>query len=378
MNNSDKPIKISYFYLTLFMFFVAIIVVVIIEVSVRLFYPETRLDKITKIIEPHSIRFWRGKASFKDKFFDAYVEHNSLGLRAREDISNTDLLVLGASPSYGWGVEFNEIYSSLLERKLNTLKKDVKVTNASSIGYSSFQGNLLLKELLEISKPKIVLIAYVINDVDRYRFFSNNHLSDVEVEHNESGDTRQFIENNYFTGKLLRNLLSSEEKLPTPGKVRVNETEYRKNISEMIKAVKSVGGIPILLKMPVMLHENNVSLDFQNYLRSINCKQFLNSDEKLYNCLKNNESASRYMFSENELRKVMAMNSSRRTVEYHNILDRLAEKYKISIINPVRAFRESDEYLFLHENLDPIHPNPKGHKIISELIYNEIIKKNLL
>ena len=355
------------------MFFISILVVMAIEVSVRFFYPETRLDKITKIIEPHSIRFWRGKPHFKDEFFDAYVEHNSLGLRAREDISDTDILVLGASPSYGWGVEFEKIYSSLLEQILN-----VKVTNASNIGYSSFQGNLLLNDILKFTKPKIVLIAYVINDVDRYRFFSNNQQSDIEVKYSESTNTRQFIENNYFTGKLLRNLLSSEEQLPTPGKVRVNETEYRLNISEMIKIVRSSGSVPILLKMPVMLHESNISVSFENYLKRVNCKQYLNSDEKLYACLRKNEGESGHKFSLNELRKVMAMNSSRRTIEYHNILDRLAEKLNIPIVNPVNIFHESDEYLFLDENLDPIHPNSKGHKIIAELIIKEIISKKLL
>jgi lysophospholipase L1-like esterase len=354
------------------MMLLSLFTIFLIELIARTIYPETRLDKITKIIEPHSKRFWRGKPNYQGIFFDAMVKHNSLGLRSREDISKTDILVLGASPSYGWGVEYKKIYSSLIEEKLK-----VRVTNASNIGYTSFQGKLLLNDLLSRTKPKIVIIAYVINDGDRYRFFSNGQTGDREVIPSRSMGIQQFIERNYYTGKLIRNLLKPNDYLPLPGKIRVNNTDYEDNISKMISAVKDIGSTPILLKMPVMLHENTLSENFVEFLKKYDCYDDLDSDEKLYSCLTAHKNIWNDGFSQNELRKVMAMNSSRRTLAYHEILDKLAEDFQIPIVNAIEKFALSPDYLFLHKNIDPIHPNEKGHEVISKMVIDEIRSKDL-
>ena len=103
---------------------------------------------------------WSQKENLKSEFFGALVETDSWGWRnlPQDRLSDSDdayrILILGASPSFGWGVPSTWTYARVIESQLQTtVHKPVKVINASVVGYSSWQGLQLLKLLLANQSP---------------------------------------------------------------------------------------------------------------------------------------------------------------------------------------------------------------------------------
>ena len=227
------------------------------ELISYLFFDSNRLDKILSLLEEDSHLIWKQKKNFKGDFFGTEVITDQLGLRVHSNkTSNNRILVLGASPSFGWGVKNSETYSSLLENSFIGWK----VINGSGVGYSSEQGLRFLEKNIENLKPKVVIVSYVINDVDSFRFFQNNGKSDYEISDTSlmrrvlSGVIRS---SNFLS--LMQGFISSykKEKGPAkfylPGKVRVPLLRYQANLKSLINLSKSKGFKLIFLKMPVNL-----------------------------------------------------------------------------------------------------------------------------
>jgi lysophospholipase L1-like esterase len=342
----------------------------ILEGFARLYYKETRLDQITKTIAPHEERIWFGRPDYQGIFFGEEVVHNSMGLRTNKKIEGADLIVFGASPSYGWGVRYSETYSFLLEKRFDNR---VTVLNSSNIGYSSYQGKKILKDILARVKPKVVLISYVINDVDRYRFIQNSNSSDSLVKKMSTLERfSYFLNENLVLGKFIRSNFKGREYLPSPGESRVNINDYKSNYIEMIKAARKVGVIPVLMKMPVNLHLNKISTKLRNFLKENKCIHLMNDSKHLFECISKKVSFSESSMLTNEIRKIFAINSSRQTEKYHQILDQIGKEYDVTVIDAVSKFKKSSKYLFLDKKEDPIHPNPLGHEILADLIYKNI------
>ena len=92
--------------------------------------------------------------------------------------------MLGDSSSFGWGVDYEKTYSSLLVGKLNASSLSVlfKLRNLSLPGFSSFQGKLLWQELDDVKNDDWVILSFGWNDsfpshqTDRQQFESRNSL----------------------------------------------------------------------------------------------------------------------------------------------------------------------------------------------------------
>jgi len=343
----------------IFLLSFALVILLSIEGISYLSYSPTRLDQIKEILEPHPNRFWRGKPNYRGTFFGAAVEHNDFGMRAK-DMTPTDILVLGGSPSYGWGVPFEKTYSHLISEKL---KK--KVINASMVGYSSFQGKKLLKEIFSTYRPKLVTISYVINDVDHYRFFRNQVEGDSKVPKEQSNGLITSI-GNLYTLKLLQSLLAkSQERLPVPNNIRVNSKEYRQNLLEMINFIKNNGAEVLLVKFPVNLPSK---LDDPEVVKLLpkNCDIKSLPTREFYYC------AKKQKMNDNDLRKLMAINSSLKAKSYNQIMQELGDELGIKVADATKAFQNTSDYLFIDPKLDPIHPNEKGHRVLAETIVESL------
>ncbi|MCA9404619.1 MAG: hypothetical protein KC897_12600, partial [Candidatus Omnitrophica bacterium] len=94
------------------------------------------------------------------------------------------VICLGASPTFGWGVQQQETYAQDLERRLQSGSGSnrVEVINAGQIGYSSYQGVRYFQDVILPLRPDIITVSYVINDVDKYRFYQNNMVADSAVQ----------------------------------------------------------------------------------------------------------------------------------------------------------------------------------------------------
>jgi lysophospholipase L1-like esterase len=101
------------------------------------------------------------------------VKINNLGFRdddISEEIDTNEFrtLVIGSSITLGWGVPFDSVFTSLLERKLNEDNTDIRnnVINSANGNYNTYMEYLYFRKILPIVKPNMVILHYFINDAE--------------------------------------------------------------------------------------------------------------------------------------------------------------------------------------------------------------------
>jgi hypothetical protein len=99
--------------------------------------------------------------------FDYHVRLNSHGMRGPEiERTPTDgkfrVLLLGDSVTWGWGVDDDETYASILRQKLGP---DVDVVNAAVPGWGTDQVSMWLEREGEGWAPDLVLYCFIFNDI---------------------------------------------------------------------------------------------------------------------------------------------------------------------------------------------------------------------
>jgi hypothetical protein len=113
-----------------------------------------------------------GPSRFANREFDTAIEGNSAGLRDDEaSLDHPDLIVLGDSYSFGWGVEKEETYAQILERRTG-----LKVLNAAMSSYGTAREMILL-ERLDLSAARAVVVQYFLNDYSENRAFADGDFS---------------------------------------------------------------------------------------------------------------------------------------------------------------------------------------------------------
>jgi len=75
-----------------------------------------------------------------------------------------NILILGDSLSAGYGIKVEESWPVLLQDKLNELQLDFKVHNASISGQTTAEGVAQINHLLQLTKPKLVILELGAND----------------------------------------------------------------------------------------------------------------------------------------------------------------------------------------------------------------------
>ena len=99
---------------------------------------------------------------------------NSLGDRGPELAARTDrtrrVLVLGSSVTLGWGVPFPEVFSSVLETRLNQERPfgdyRFELVNAGIGNYNTKFQYVLFKRQYPLVKPDLVILHYFIRDAE--------------------------------------------------------------------------------------------------------------------------------------------------------------------------------------------------------------------
>lgn len=159
--------KIIFSLLTLFLSF--IFVFVLMEFAVRLRQKSLRYSEITGEIDRFSPTLgWElipgSQQHHKQKDFDVTYHIGENGLRMQESSlqSNKRVLVLGDSFTFGIGLNDDETWPSLLQKKFKTYS----FINAGVSGYSTEQMFLQWKELQNKIHPDVILLSiYLGNDV---------------------------------------------------------------------------------------------------------------------------------------------------------------------------------------------------------------------
>ncbi|WP_372654544.1 SGNH/GDSL hydrolase family protein [Halobacteriovorax sp.] len=319
---------------------IAISIITLLEGIARLSYSLTRLDKIVAVLEEKKDIFWKVKSNLNVNFFKEVIQTDSHGFRITEneelwDNTKLKVAVMGASPSFGWGVKNSETYSSQVS--INS-DHQISVKNFSQIGYSSFQGTHLIESILKFN-PTHVLISYVINDLDYYRFFYSENIPDKEVKTSNSLTIllRNYVKSLYLPKQIFHLLKSKKSNDIKLGRVsRVSKKDYLTNIDTLVKKIKENGIIPILIKFPV----------------NINSQDSLSQD----------------------IQKIQNAKIKRQSLIYNEALDQYSRKNNIDLIDFTEVVRTSDQYLFLDPDGDTIHPNKLGHKLFADKVL-EYFKK---
>lgn len=272
---------------------------------------------------------------------------------------NADVLVLGPSSAFGWGVADSETYSRILQKETG-----LKVFNAGQIGFGIEQGLKLWDEFKSGKNLRYVIIAYGVNDIDRYRFFGANGSSDEDFFRQPEGSRLNFLEKINFPSAFI-NLSSravNEVRLlwPCPPQkipaLRATPERWLQKMDELAEKISQSGAIPVFLSSAFFF-----SQQADESLSSKSNELYVKSARAAADgaC-----SDSRKYFAEARSYEPFRI---RRDLEIINkALRGLASKWTLVEIHQTLDTK--------NDFVDPIHPSPAGHLKIARSLSPVVFK----
>ncbi len=411
MKNDFKPFQLIYVSLI-----IALIFLMFSELLLFLFYPKhyNRLSDILRIIEQDSVLIWKQKPNLDTEFQNKNVKTNSLGFRNKEITPKKKIRIvsLGASPTFGWGVEDEDTYPSVIEKELKNQKIEVESINAGEIGYSSYQGLKLLDKTVLSLNPDIITVSYVINDVDKYRFFRSCMKRDSMLKplSNFTVSIYNFIDQTNlirFINDISVKIKSNRAKYYGNCNIniynenrRVSIDEYENNLNlfadtaqkNNIKIIFIVMPVNLPVKralkdsekkyMQVSLEEAKNEIQNKNYKRAKRIlDRLLYIDEyspKVYYYLgliadmEHNSKLSDEMFE--KAKNYEIFDCAAVSLKYNDVMRKVAAERQIPLCDSAKDFKEyKGGYLFVNPKLDSFHPNAAGHDLIAKRLAEILI-----
>lgn len=406
----------------LFFILSIIILFLFVEFLFRIYSPPlSRFGEVLILLEQDPVLLWKQRKYLNVNFQGVRVVTNSLGLRDNErDISlkksSFRVICLGESSTFGWGVSFNECYPAQLKKRLENRfpGKNFEVINAGQIGYSSHQGLIFLRNYIVKYRPDIVTVPYLINDIDRYRFFRSNGLSDKELP--APNPLLIYLKNtlsksklyNQFNDLLLLNNKKKDnaaalKKLLRYSKVRVEPIDYRYNLETIYKLCKHYNIKVVFLKMPMNFRLNSPLEDEKNIFNFTLAKaaSYFDSGEydqaykELKTALKYSPLSSKayyylglyYDINRNSKEAATALRKAwdyqiydvaEDFNTYGKIMEDVAKQYKIPLVNISDIFGTKKDLNLFDNPSDYIHPNAAGHRIIADELCDTLLKNKLI
>jgi lysophospholipase L1-like esterase len=353
--------------------FSSIIWVLILEGGARIIrnYFGDSLDQAKVILRPDNQTGWRQKSNLSTRFINTDAVTNPEGLRSSLDNftgNSLKVLVLGPSSTYGWGVDSDRTYTSLLKVKLSKLiGKRVEVINAGQIGFSTEQAKeLITTKWFKALKPDLVIIAYGVNDIDRHRFYfqstSQDHLEFAEDNLENKMFLQKLLNHSAFLSLGLKYSFKILAKFSCPSRISlVAKTRVSfEHFEENIKFLSAYYQAPVLLVdtghtyLLDAAKENNEGL----YEKAL-------SEATSGNCQKSRELVRQARESE-----TYRINRDLRAI--NSILLKISAEMGYPIVKASSLLKGKgalQKYF-----VDPIHPNQLGHKMLSMAIIEKLGK----
>ena len=284
------------------------------------------------LYRPHHILIWEPRPDPELR------EINSMGLRSEEIQTKKGeneyrILILGDSSAYGTKhftsqekMPVEQRFSNILESKLQKHfpDKNIKVINAAVEGYSIYQARNLFDLKLKKLSPDCIILA-----------FNNDPTPDViKDEERVPGKKVGFISSLLYKSELylflkkqvmisrLKKKQGKKDDIENKDKStwRVPPEDIKKHYGYLIDEIKNTGGKAIIVSMPLPVNKNE----------------------------ENNK-------------------------KYRQILKEISEDKKclfVDIFNDWRSNKREDINTLFFDN---VHPVEKGHELIGERLYREII-----
>jgi hypothetical protein len=189
-----------------------------------------------------------GKFIFTEREFSNTYFINSLGVRDTEEaLIRPEIVILGDSFALGWGVNQEETFAKLLEKKTK-----LKALNTSIPSYGTVREMLILRKV-DVSKLKCLIIQYCSDDYDEnLRFYINGNRPQIMREQTfQNIMALQSRPNKYFFGKylLLKIKKKMEEIRPFPKKtvedIRLNDVDLFLHVLKQNEDILS--SVPIIV-----------------------------------------------------------------------------------------------------------------------------------
>jgi len=217
---------------------------------------------------PHPLLYWYNRGNLRDfvgPSNEIPMSTNSYGFRYKKDIpinkpaNEYRIFVFGDSSAFGSDVRDEETFSAQLGKKLNDEYGDYKfrVINTACPGHTTYQGLIILKQMVLKFNPDIIIVAYN-NDPgleyveEKTRAFRNPFIERLNIILYRS-DYYLLFQRVATDFKLF--LLTRPKKKYFPSLVcRVSLKDYKENIKEFMRIAKEYNIQILFIKMPVNLH----------------------------------------------------------------------------------------------------------------------------
>ena len=384
----------------------------------QLVWEPGRLEGILAILEQHPELMWRQRAGLETRFEGEPLLTDALGLRTTasgppDDWEQTSprVLVLGGSPTLGWGVAGEQAYAAQLEELLRTgSAPGARVRNAGQVGWSSHQGRRFMEDGAAGLEADVVTIAYAINDVDSYRFFRSDGRPDRALEPGPAVliAVRNRLERLALFRLMDRGLPQGRGGLALegagglavfrPGSPRVSLEDYRDNLSAMVAQVRSSGAWPLLVVMPVHLPDGpqvpepdaerarTHQAEAVHRLDAGECDKAVGeastavaldplASQAHYVLAVCSDAAGDLDASGTHLEAAMEAEGhrcSRDGKRYNQAMRQLAAELGVRVVDAAAALAPMGDAAFVDPVTDPIHPSPAGHALIARLIAQQL------
>lgn len=311
---------------------------------------------------------WMQKEKLNTKFENQILKTDNRGFRSTDGLANNStevkMLTLGPSSAFGWGVKNEQTYTSLSAKAINT-----RSINASGIGHSIMQGQLMWNKIKNDVHPDFVLISYGVNDLDKFRFFDADSINDKTFFQAEPRALRldklklpsDFLVVLSLVIRQLTHTLQCDQLINFPQ--RVEWQDYKEVLTNMINEMRSRRIRPVLINTPFYLASPDPKFNEQLIIKAYAEVSALASKQQCseaHEKLKYAKSLEPFSISH----KIILLNKKLKDfANFENIT--LVDTY--SILSGANA----------KENFyDPVHPSAKGHKLIADEIVKLIQQKN--
>lgn len=223
------------------------------EAYLRLTIPSSSGDSIYESTKAEPYKVMKSDARIVS--WGSELRTNRLGFRDDDtDIparlpSEFRTIVLGDSFTVSAGVDYDLIYTSLLERRLEEQSPDAKVINLAVGGYNIIQYDVVLREIGLGLQPDLVLVAvFPFNDLSNDTYRANQ----ADADGTSAPSSIRWYEHLYvyraFLVKIesrVRSLLRKPEgaaPAPNDGTRALGEADARENLEALERLVDRAAG----------------------------------------------------------------------------------------------------------------------------------------
>jgi hypothetical protein len=276
--------------------------------------------------------------------------------------------MIGDSFTYGAGVNMEETFSAVLEELFRKQNKNIEVINGGVPGYSTLQAYQWLKKELIKYKPDVVILNFYINDfVDNLDPLLPGGQGNLLVRTQETTHAPSVLTNLYLwireKFRLINYTIMQLKRNPSVRRLAVRlgylDVAYPLEYSVLFKQLG-----PHAQKM--VEESCEIIRDLHEYSRSRNFQLVGTLHPPLY-----------LVRDESWQQLVDQYHIDPADVDRFLIVQRVQQCYQdigvpyIDLTGPLTSFqhRYPDVYLF---NRQGGHPGPRSHRMVAELIFEEI------